>query len=41
MLLVLDDYLEIKDLDKYKKNKIKLITNGWKRGVIILVYYIP
>lgn len=38
ILLVLDNYLEIGNLNEYKKNKIKLIVDGKKKHIVILVY---
>lgn len=40
MLLVLDNYLKIKDLNKYKENKIKVVVNSKKKCIVILIYYI-
>lgn len=40
MLLILDNYLKIRDLNKYKDNKIKFVVDNRKKYVVILVYFI-
>lgn len=40
MSLVSDDYLKLRDLNKYKKSKIKLVVNNRKGYIVISIYYI-
>lgn len=37
---VINIYLKIRDLDKYKENKIKVIVNSKKKYIVVLIYYI-
>lgn len=37
---VSNNELEIRDLDKYKEDKIKFVVDSKKRYMVILIYYI-
>lgn len=40
MLQVSDNFLEIRDLNKYKEDKIKLVADDRNGCIIVLLYFI-